>query len=57
MEPFCVYPIVNLRFGEWHFQIHRRFPWVRVTHNSYHRKLRQEPGWRWFESYPDEGTE
>ena len=42
--------LLNIRLGEWHFQIDREWPWVSFVHNPYHAELRKTaPGWRWFE--------
>lgn len=38
--------ILNIRFGEWHFQVMRDRPWVRISHNPYQaeaRNRRTEP--------------
>ncbi|PWJ81565.1 hypothetical protein C7441_11097 [Pseudaminobacter salicylatoxidans] len=44
--------LVNIRFGEWHFQIVRDRPWVSLGHNPYHAiQRRHDPKWRWFEVY------
>jgi len=42
--------LLNVRFGSWHWQIARDWPWLRISRNDYHDKARlHEPGWRWFE--------
>ncbi|WP_154707527.1 hypothetical protein [Brucella abortus] len=44
--------ILNVRFGEWHVQILRARPFLRISHNPYHALARkQEANWRWFEIY------
>ena len=43
--------ILNIRFGEYHFQIRRDRPWVRWSHNHHQFIARQKPGWKWFQVY------
>jgi len=44
--------LLNIRFGEWHFQIDREWPWVSVSHSPYHAAIRKiAPDWLWFEVY------
>lgn len=46
--------LLNVRFGEWHFQLiqYRPFVFLRISHNSYHATARkQDANWRWFEIY------
>lgn len=43
---------INIRFGEWHFQVLRDSPFIRLSRNTYHAELRAtDPDWKWFEIY------
>lgn len=48
--------ILNIRFGEWHFQVLLFSDWgfrwpFRISRNPYQAWARTQPGWRWFEWY------
>ena len=43
--------IVNVRFGEWHFQIGRNRPRFRWSHSAWHADHRDDDDWTWFDIY------
>ena len=44
--------LINWRFGSWHFKVQRDSPYIVISRNAYHDKLRKNnPDWKWFERY------
>ena len=42
---------VNIRFGAYHFQIGRVWPWITIGDNEYHDKKNRQQNFKWFEIY------